>query len=53
MGTRRSSSPTSTVACFAPRSNNTRPASPAAARARASSVLPSRISVMMTAAVSK
>ena len=42
-----------TVAVFAPRSSSTRAASPALARAVASSTLPTRISVMITAAVSK
>ncbi len=53
MGTRRSTPSARTVASLAPRSSNVRVASPADDRARASSVLPTRISVTITAAVSK
>ena len=53
IGTRRSTPSARIVASVAPRSSSVRAASPADTRARASSVLPTRINVTITAAVSK
>ncbi len=53
IGMRRSCPSTSRVASFAPRSSSAREASPAVIRARASRTFPTRMSVTITAAVSK